>query len=142
MIENFLRSVAGKTFVKFLVVGGVTTLFDLLFFGLLVRYFSLSILTANITSYGTAVLLSFVLNRAWTFRISQIGGSLKLQALRFAASNLAGLALSTLTVHLLSNFLADIIAKILSIPVILVWNYTMARRWVFNPPGQQGMTKE
>ncbi|MCA1441631.1 GtrA family protein [Ensifer sp. IC4062] len=111
---------------RFAVVGAVTTALDFVLFTALVTIGALPAL-ANLFSYSCGILVSYLLNRSWTFGAR---GSPVL-ALKFVASTLAGLLISTCLVALFVMIMPAVIAKILSVPLVFIWNYLMARLWVF-----------
>ena len=82
---------------------------------------------ANVSSYSCGILLSYALNRSWTFAV---GGSF-FQGLKFCLFALIGLLFSTLLVALLTTIIPAIHAKLISVPVVFAWNYLSARLWVF-----------
>ncbi|MDZ5696474.1 GtrA family protein [Chelativorans sp. M5D2P16] len=114
------------TTARFAVVGAVTTTLDVVLFTGLVMM-SLAAAPANLLSYSTGIVVSYQLNRTWTFR----AGRSYAQAVKFGVSTLTGLLLSTLLVAFLATLIPAPAAKLVSVPVIFVWNYLMARLWVF-----------
>lgn len=85
---------------------------------------------ANLVSYSSGIGLSFLLNRAWTFRDrarrhpwQQLGW--------FIAGSLTGLALSTLIVGLLASTWGALFAKAVSVGASFAWNYVFSSRVVF-----------
>jgi putative flippase GtrA len=51
--------------------------------------------------------------------------------LRFLLSNVAALALSSLLVAVMILFLPPVAAKVASVLLVFIWNYLLARLWVF-----------
>ena len=123
--RRFGRSV--ETLSRFAVVGAITTVLDVLVFAGLTAATVVPAF-ANLFSYSCGILLSYVLNRSWTFRVE---GS-RLQAFKFVLATLTGLLISTLLVALLTTAIPAIHAKLISVPVVFAWNYLTARLWVFN----------
>jgi putative flippase GtrA len=116
-----------QTLLRFATVGAITTALDVsLFAGLTAAAVPAPL--ANLSSYSCGILLSYNLNRSWTFRVD---GS-RLQALKFVLSTLTGLLISTFLVTVLSMTIPAIYAKLISVPVVFAWNYLTARLWVFN----------
>ena len=116
-----------RTLLRFATVGAITTALDVsLFAGLTAAAVAAPL--ANVSSYSCSLLLSYNLNRSWTF---SVGGS-RLQVMKFAVSMVTGLLISTVLVAVLSMTIPAIYAKFISVPVVFVWNYFAARLWVFN----------
>lgn len=114
------------TLLRFAIVGAITTTVDFVFFTTLVAA-TLAPALANIFSYSCGILVSYVLNRSWTFRAKRS----HVQAVKFVVSTVTGLLISTGLVAALSTILPPLIAKILSVPVVFAWNYLTSRLWVF-----------
>lgn len=123
------RWAVDRTILRFTAVGLLTTLLDIGLFSGLTHAAGLAPAAANLVSYSCGIATSFALNRRWTFDAAGRAGARAF--LRFAASNAAGLALSTAIVAALSAFLPGLFAKVVSVPVVFVWNYLLARHWVF-----------
>lgn len=117
------------TTLRFAAVGALTTALDFTLFYFLVEV-GAPVVAANLGSYSCGMLASFALNNWWTFRTAAGRGALRALA-RFIASNLAGLALSTVLVGLFALVLPATAAKLVSVPLVFVWNFTVAQRWVF-----------
>ena len=116
-----------RTLLRFATVGAITTALDVtLFAGLTTAGVPAAL--ANVCSYSCGIVVSYNLNRSWTFSVD---GS-RLKALKFVVSTLTALLISTFLVAVLSMTIPAIYAKFISVPVVFVWNYFAARLWVFN----------
>ena len=118
------------TFMRFAAVGATTTAIDVALFSALTISAGLHPVAANVISYTTAFIVSFVLNRTWTFGLSS-NSMVERHAVRFAITNIGALAISTLLVALFALAVPKVAAKALSLPLVFVWNYVLSRRWVF-----------
>lgn len=114
------------TVLRFAAVGAVTTTLDVVLFSALVAA-GIPPAPANLFSYSCGIVVSYGLNRAWTFGV----GRNRIQALKFGASTLTGLLISTCLVALLATIIPAPAAKLLSVPAVFAWNYLTARLWVF-----------
>jgi putative flippase GtrA len=118
---------SAETLLRFATVGAITTALDVsLFAGLTAAAVPAPL--ANLSSYSCGILLSYNLNRSWTFRAR---GS-RLKALKFVLSTLTGLLISTVLVAMLSMTIPAVYAKLMSVPVVFAWNYLTVRLWVFD----------
>lgn len=115
--------------IRFALVGSINTAVDLGVFTGLTILAGLPADRANAISYSCGVVTSFVLNRGWTFRDAR--GGIAEQFTRFIVVSLASLLLSTMIVTALSSIMPDVPAKLLSLPVMFLWSYSMTRRFVF-----------
>ena len=93
---------------------------------------------ANILSYGTGILNSFLMNRAWTFKDRSQGAAFLRSFLLFIGVNLLGLAFSTLLVAVFSTMMDEILAKVLSVPLVFGWNFLTSRHLVFTNAAAKG----
>jgi len=91
---------------------------------------------SNVISYSLGVTVSFVLNRHFTFRMSRYNLTVKDQFIRFYVVNLLSLAISTGFVYLFSRSMSPSVAKILSVPFVVIWGFLAAHMFVFtaSPP--------
>lgn len=118
------------TFLRYAAVGASGTLIDFCVLILLVEKFGLPPLAANIPAFLLAVINNYLLNRYWTYRNKE-KAFLK-QLAKFFSVSLVGLLLSSLLMYLLLE--ADIwyvLAKILIIGVVLMWNFSANSLWTF-----------
>ena len=116
--------------VKFGAVGVANTLLDLCLFSVLTLVLGSPAVAANVVSYSAGIVLSFVLNRAWTFRDRERGRTWS-RLMLFLAGNLLGLALSTTVVALLVKAWGPLLAKAASLGVTFAWNYAFSNLIVF-----------
>ncbi len=136
-------------FLKFAIVGGLGTITDISVLNLLHQLVGFSLFWANTVSFSTALIQNFLLHRRWTFP-TQSQEPFKVQLAKFALICVIGLGLSQVVFLGLHTFLlpyweswlgasaqVDTIsynfAKVVSISVILVWNFSANRWWTFRP---------
>jgi putative flippase GtrA len=110
-------------------IGSITTAIDVGIFAALIVFADLSPDRANAISYGSAIVMSFALNRGWTFR--DVRGDLAEQFTRVIVVSLASLLLSTMLVAGLAAIMPALLAKVASLPLMFLWSYSMTRRFVF-----------
>ena len=120
------------TQVRFGVVGVANTLVDALGFALLAAL-GVPVFVANLISTSAGMLLSFTLNRNFTFRAKD--GDVRRQAILFFAVTAFGLwvvqfGVITLVSHLLPG-VTLLVPKGAAICVGLVWNYLLYHYVVF-----------
>lgn len=126
-----LAGFANARVVRFGLVGVVNTVLDIVLFMALVYGLGLFAPVANTISYGTGIVVSFVLNRRFTFNDRAKGKEAVRRFAGFAAVYLAGLALSTALVALFILAMPEGWAKLVSVPIVFVWNYFAMRYLVF-----------
>lgn len=121
---------AGKVF-RFAVVGIANTGVDIAIFSLLHFSLDMHLLLANTLSYLAAASNSFFLNKYWTFSDTRDHGQTSRQFGLFLSLGIVGLGLSNLVVWALAAYLPAIVAKLLSIGVLFVWNFGTSHYFVF-----------
>lgn len=117
--------------ISFAGIGVINALIDLAVFTLAYEALQLPLVPANILAWLVAVSCSYVMNSKITFR-TESGRVLKRSAyLSFVASGTLGVAAATTTLVVLSHFIPVFAAKLLSIAVSFVVNFSMSHFVVF-----------
>jgi len=135
LIRRYRRDLWQMT--KFSIVGVGNTGVDFGLFTLLYLYGGIFYATAQVISYGCAVLHSYLWNRYWTF--ARRGKPLLGEAAKFLSVNLASLAVALVFLYLfrekaqLSTLWAKAFATVFSMMV----NYGGNRFWVFALKSQE-----
>jgi putative flippase GtrA len=118
-------------FLLYLIVGGQSFFVDIGIFVLL-RMAEMSVIPASIVSFMAATGANYVLSTVLAFQ----GGRFRrhIELVRFLVVVLVGLALNTGLVWLFVYPLGvdPTLAKILAVPIVLVWNYLGRRLLVFH----------
>ena len=122
-------------FGRYLVVGGVATLFDIGLLVLLVSLFGMHPLIANIFGYALGTLVNYVLSVKWVFSTRNVrnrGAELAI----FTVVGLGGLGINELTMYIgISLFLLDYrLVKILAVGVQVFWNFFGRKILLFRDP--------
>lgn len=123
-----------KQFIKFGIVGTSSAVVDLGILNLLVLVFGVNVYAASTISFILAVTNGFIWNRLWTF---QSQGKRNVQYGMFMTVNLAGLGLNLLIMYGLIHYLGlwYNYAKVIAILLVLFWNYSGSKYWVFKDRG-------
>ncbi|WP_234831076.1 GtrA family protein [Rhodopseudomonas palustris] len=117
--------------VSFAGIGVINAMVDLAVFTVAYELLKLPLVPANVMAWLVAVSLSYVMNSMITFR-TESGRSLNRGAyLSFVASGTLGVATATTTLVVLSHFVSVFAAKLLSIIVSFVVNFSMSHFVVF-----------
>ena len=117
-------------FLAFCTIGLVNTAVDFALFFLAIELLGADKITANIMAWFFAVQLSYVLNARLTF--GKLFNQLNLKDLaKFMLSGIVGLIVATLSLIILSQFTGLMIAKLVSILIGLIFNFTLAKYFVF-----------
>jgi len=124
------RAVALKA-ISFAMVGVVNTAIDFSIFWTTVHFLGWPLVPANVLAWLVAVSFSYAMNSFITFG-PESGGILRWRDYAtFAASGVAGMVASTSTLFALSYVLPVLVAKLLSILVSFVVNFSLSHFVVF-----------
>jgi putative flippase GtrA len=117
--------------ISFALVGVVNTLIDLGVFLLAYNWLGLPLVLCNVFAWAVAVSCSYTMNTFTTFG-PESGRKLRLRDyLTFVASGIAGVVAATSTLVLLSIYLPVLSAKLISILVAFVVNFSLSHFVVF-----------
>lgn len=117
--------------ISFALVGVINTLIDLGAFLLFYNWVGLPLVVCNVLAWAVAVSCSYTMNTFTTFG-PESGGKMRLRDyLTFVASGIAGVIAATTTLVVLSLYLPVISAKLISILVSFVVNFSLSHFVVF-----------
>lgn len=125
-------------FVRYILVGGLGTLVHLGILAACVEWFGWSPAAGAVAGFLAALLISYVLNRDWTFK-SRRPNSAALW--RYVLVSLSGLALNTAMMMGLVKYAHCnyFYAQLYVIAAVPVYNFLVNRYWTFNA-ATQGMS--
>jgi len=124
------RAVALKA-ISFAFVGVVNTAIDFSIFWTTAKFLMWPLVPANVLSWLVAVSFSYMMNSFITFG-PETGRVLRRRDyLTFVASGVAGMVASTATLFVLSYFVHLLVAKLVSIAVSFVVNFSLSHFVVF-----------
>lgn len=115
---------------RYMVSGVVAFLSEYLIFTLLIYLSSHNIVFSNVVSMSTGFIISFLLNRHWSFK-SKSNPYIQLFMLFFLF--IINLFISTGTIYLLSHSigLTPFISKIAMMIFISLWNFVIYKKYIF-----------
>ena len=118
---------------RFALVGVANTAVDLTLFAVLFYALGWPLLVANAGGFLIAVLVSYVLNKTWTFADNSRGSESVRRGVAFGAVAIVGLGVGSAVIWVAALFIPTIAAKLTAIGATFLWNFTASRRWVFRP---------
>lgn len=135
VLELLLRTWCGSAvswkIISFALVGICNTVVDFAAFTFAYEILTLSLVASNVMAWLVAVTFSYVLNTLTTFH-RETGRVLRRNDyLNFVASGVLGVIATTTTLVVLSSYLHVMIAKLASILVGFIVNFTMSNFFVF-----------
>jgi putative flippase GtrA len=133
IVETWLSRPMVAKIVSFGVIGVGNTLIDLAIFTCAYTVLALPLVPANVLAWLVAVSGSYVMNTMFTFRAESGRMLRRKDYFSFVASGVLGVAATTTTLVVLSNFMPVLAAKLVSILAGFVVNFTMSHFVVFRP---------
>ena len=115
-----------KLLIRYFFIGILAATVELFTFSLFIKYINYVI--ANSIAYGFGVLSSFTLNRLFNFKIKD---KTLIRFGRFLIVNICGLLLSNFILFYFSGVMPFIELKILSMPIVIFFQFTMNYFWTF-----------
>ncbi len=117
-------------FLKFAIIGTINTTFGLIVYILLTRVVSLKYLAAEIITYSLGTMLSFLLNKRWTFQ--EYWQTNLAEFKRYLGTTASAIAINACAFTLLLHFgLFDIASVLVAAVFTIAWNFLLSKYWVF-----------
>lgn len=130
IIQYLKQQTTLKQFIKFGLIGLLNTFVDLIAYIFFTRVLFYHYLLAALLAFIIAATSSFILNSYWTFVIQD---KLKERYFKFFLVALGGLMWTELFLYILVDkfFWFDLWAKILTVLVVVNWNFFLQKYWTF-----------
>jgi putative flippase GtrA len=119
---------------RYLVIGGCTTLVNLVVYAVLCRVVGLNVNVSNIISVSVSIIFAYVTNKLIVFRSHcSSWGELAAECARFIGARLATMAIEVGGVFLIYNVMHqdEMIAKLATQVLVVIGNYFISRFIVF-----------
>lgn len=128
MIKLFLQR---WQLARFVSVGGLATLLHIALFVAAVELIKLSPVSASVVAFSGAFILSYILNRRWTFSSR---GRHQVELPRFFLVALSGLLLNVLIIYVVvevysSPYLFGLALVVMLVPLL---SYVLNKNWAFS----------
>jgi putative flippase GtrA len=124
--KNFVQ----RRFVRYIVVGGLTFAIDFSLLVILHITFGINLLVAATISYWSSIAFNFLINRAWTFSITEtsVGKHVVFYLTLLAVNYTFSILFIAMGTRLGVNFA---IAKIIATGFQTIWTYIAYKKYVF-----------
>lgn len=134
-LHSVSRSPLLRQFTKFCIIGVTNTTLDVVVYWMLTRGLGLYYIAAAVLSFVVVITWSFYANRRWTFRSN--GPSYRSQYVRFFAVNSLSFVCNIAGFYVLVEYggWLDLIAKVIMVAVVAVFNFSLNRWWTFRVRG-------
>jgi putative flippase GtrA len=125
-------------FMRYAVAGGLGTVAHLSVLALAVERLGFGVVAGSVAGFCAALAVSYLINRAWTFRE---GRRREGRFWRYALVCLSGLVLNTAMMVALVEGLhwPYLLAQLSVIFIVPVSNFLLSRRWAFDAGGTAGV---
>lgn len=139
MIKKILSIIRSEAF-KYLVVGGLTTLVNLVCYAVLYRFCGIDVTISNIISIIIAILFAYVTNKIIVFQSKT--NSLKelmIEMIKFCGARVSTMIIEVGGVFLLYNIMKihPMIAKVVTQVIVIIGNYFISKFLVFNTKNEE-----
>jgi putative flippase GtrA len=106
----------------------------------LVQGMRLPVLLASVLATEAAIVSNFLLNDRWTFRATTLRHSFLQRLLRFNGVALGGMAISTVTLAMLTIYgdLHLLVSNLFAVGAAMSWNYGVNSRWTWSRQAAAG----
>ena len=136
LVSKYFIERTDDTFIQFfryVFVGGTATVFDMGSYYIALNIFHFHYIFAQTIAFIVGLTVNYLLSIVWVFRSS---GNVKKEFTVFAIIGIGGLLLSYallwLFVDILHlNYFQGMLAKALTVALVLVWNFAMRKKFVF-----------
>ncbi len=117
-------------FFRYFFVGGSSAVIDLILYSLLVTYFDMHYLIAAVIAYAVGLAWNHTIVLLWVFESKHHRAKEVLMVIGIA---IGGLIWTELLLYLQVDFLYfdEIVAKIIALWIVLIWNFVMRKFFVF-----------
>ncbi|CAM4242467.1 Putative flippase GtrA (transmembrane translocase of bactoprenol-linked glucose) [Pedobacter westerhofensis] len=128
---EFIRNILRQQIFKFIIVGGFCASLEFITFNIFIDFFKINYLIANVISIVIAVIINYLLSRAFVFEKSRY--SKRDEFLSFFLFSLLAIALNQVILWLLYTVIKlDIrLCKALAIAIVAFFNYVTKKYIVF-----------
>jgi putative flippase GtrA len=125
-----VKSITIKTFIKFIVVGGISTFLQYVLLIFFVEMSGLKPVSASLVSYFVSSVFNYFANYYITF---QSGAKHSKSLSKFALIVCIGLILSGCLMYIFSELLNIyyLAAQTITTLIVLIWNFLSQKIWVF-----------
>lgn len=129
--KMLIKILAQKSSGRFVLVGVVNTTIDVLVFSLFYQFGS-SVIIVNTAAFFVANAMSYFLNRKFTFfDTAPVYRNKLLHYTAFLAMSLCTLALSNILLYVLTPITSVVLAKILTIGLVMSVNFVIMKKLLF-----------
>lgn len=118
---------------NYLIVGGLTTVFNVLFYFVLAKIFHIDYMTSTVIDWIVTVALAFWLNKVFVFKSKKQGKEFAKETFEFFKYRIITLLIEIAFMYFFVDLFSmpDVIAKIIVNIIVIVLNYIFSKIFIF-----------
>lgn len=122
-----------KEVIHYLISGGLTTLFNIVFYFILTKIFHIDYMVSTVIDWILTVLLAYILNKIFVFYSKSNGTELIKEIYEFFKYRILTLIIELILMYLFVDIFTinDIISKIIVQIVVIILNYVFSKLFIF-----------
>lgn len=122
-----------KEVIHYLISGGLTTVFNIVFYFVLTKIFSIDYMVSTVIDWILSVLLAYILNKIFVFYSKTNGKELIKEIYEFFKYRIFTLVIELGLMYLFVDILSihDMISKIIVQIVVIILNYVFSKLFIF-----------
>lgn len=122
-----------KEVIHYLISGGLTTVFNIVFYFILTKIFSIDYMVSTVIDWILTVLLAYILNKVFVFYSKSNGKELIKEIYEFFKYRIFTLVIELGLMYLFVDILSihDMISKIIVQIVVIILNYVFSKLFIF-----------
>ena len=122
-----------KEVIHYLISGGLTTLFNIVFYYVLTQFFNIDYMISTVIDWILTVLLAYILNKVFVFYSKSNGKQLLLEIYEFFKYRILTLVIELGLMYLFVDLLSmnDMFSKIIVQIVVIILNYVFSKLFIF-----------
>ncbi|MCK9641680.1 MAG: GtrA family protein [Prolixibacteraceae bacterium] len=132
--NKIAKELLSPHFIKYALIGLTGVALDFIVYSILIKVFNVNFLTANFIAISFGIINNFVLNTLFNFKTKN---KIFVRFVSFYAVGLLGLLLSEILLIIFVLIIdSPIIAKVLTLPIVLVFQYGFNKYFSFSHEGE------
>lgn len=122
-----------KEVIHYLISGGLTTVFNIVFYFVLTKIFSIDYMVSTVIDWILTVLLAYILNKVFVFYSKSNGKELIKEIYEFFKYRIFTLVIELGLMYLFVDLLSmnDMISKIIVQIIVIILNYVFSKIFIF-----------
>lgn len=132
-MREWLKKIGSRELIAYIIVGGITTLINIVAYHLLCNEWKIENLIANVLAWSIAVVFAFFANDCFVFSQAEKKNSLRKRGMQFIGARIASLLIDEAGMFLLVDVLSynNLISKVGMNIIVVILNYILSKWIIF-----------